>query len=167
VGYVDLRKRREDLAQSSRRRAGLRHDITDSPRLFIVAGLVLGVSAVIVFRTTSSYDTPFTPPPGEPFVWALPLGLLAVAFLFLGYLHLRHRHPQNSRPGAGAEKQLLMAIQDTGGSITPVEAALRTSLTVDEAEEILSRLASRGHLLVESRDGALSYALPGRRSESL
>jgi hypothetical protein len=33
---------------------------------------------------------------------------------------------------------------------------------VDEAEEILSRLANRGHLLVESRDGALFYALPGR-----
>ena len=59
-----------------------------------------------------------------------------------------------------------MAIQDAGGSITPVEAALETPLTVDEADEILSRLANRGHLLVESRDGALSYALPGRRSDS-
>jgi hypothetical protein len=60
-----------------------------------------------------------------------------------------------------------MAIRDAGGSITPVEAALETSLTVDEAEEIHSRLTSRGHLLLESRDGALSYALPGGRSESL
>ena len=58
---------------------------------------------------------------------------------------------------------MLMAIQDSGGSITPIEAALRTSLTVDEADEILSRLANRGHLLVESRDGVISYALPGRR----
>ena len=37
----------------------------------------------------------------------------------------------------------------------------------NEAEEILSHPANRGHLLVESRDGALSYALPGRRSEAL
>jgi hypothetical protein len=36
--------------------------------------------------------------------------------------------------------------------------------TVEEAEEILSRLADRGHLVVESQDGALFYALPGRRS---
>ncbi len=35
--------------------------------------------------------------------------------------------------------------------------------TVEEAEEILSRLADRGHLVVESRNGALLYALPGRR----
>ena len=57
-----------------------------------------------------------------------------------------------------------MAIRDAGGSITPIEAALGTSLTVDEADEILSRLANGGHLLVESREGALSYALPGGRS---
>ncbi len=56
---------------------------------------------------------------------------------------------------------MLLAIRDAGGSVTPVEAALRTSLTVDEAEEILTRFADRGHLLVESRDGVLSYALPG------
>ena len=37
-------------------------------------------------------------------------------------------------------------------------------ITVEEAQEILSRLADRGHLVVESRDGALFYALPGRRS---
>ncbi len=30
---------------------------------------------------------------------------------------------------------------------------------------MLSELASGGHLQVESRDGALYYALPGRRSE--
>lgn len=57
-----------------------------------------------------------------------------------------------------------MAIQGAGGGITPVEAALETSLTVDEAEEILTRFADRGHLVVQSRDGALLYTLPGRRS---
>jgi hypothetical protein len=56
-----------------------------------------------------------------------------------------------------------MAIQDADGTITPVEAALGTSLTVDEAEEILTRFADRGHLIVQSRDGILLYALPGRR----
>jgi hypothetical protein len=65
-------------------------------------------------------------------------------------------------PNTGGEKQLLMAILDAGGSITPVEAALRTSLTVDEAEQTLTRFADRGHLLVRSRDGALHYAMPGR-----
>jgi hypothetical protein len=35
---------------------------------------------------------------------------------------------------------------------------------VDEAEEILTRFADRAHLVVQSRDGALLYALPGRRA---
>jgi hypothetical protein len=42
-----------------------------------------------------------------------------------------------------------------GGRISPVLAALETSLTVYEAEEILSRRADRGLLFVESHDGAL------------
>jgi hypothetical protein len=56
-----------------------------------------------------------------------------------------------------------MALRQADDGIAPVEAALQTSLTVDEAEEILSRLANRGHLRVESRDGALFYVLPGNR----
>jgi hypothetical protein len=59
---------------------------------------------------------------------------------------------------------LLVAIWKAD-SITLIEAALETSLTVDEAEGILSRLADRGHLRVESRDGTLSYVMPGRRSD--
>lgn len=61
---------------------------------------------------------------------------------------------------------MLMALRNAG-SITPIEAALETSLTVDEAEEILARLAERGHLHVQSRDGALFYTLPGRRYGTL
>lgn len=66
-----------------------------------------------------------------------------------------------ARPQIGGEKQLLMALRDLGG-ITPVEAALETSLSVDEAEEILTRLAERGHLCLESRGDALVYVLPDR-----
>jgi hypothetical protein len=91
---------------------------------------------------------------------ALLLSIAVVALV--GYLVrlLTKRYPRG--PKTGGEKQLLMAILDAGGGITPVEAALRTSLTVDEAEEILTRFADRGHLVVNSRDGALLYAMPGR-----
>jgi hypothetical protein len=77
-------------------------------------------------------------------------GTLAV---YLGWL-LGKRHPRSTSP-------------KTGGSITPVEAALRTSLTVEEAEQLLTRFADRGHLLVQSRDGALLYAMPGKRPSRL
>ena len=56
-----------------------------------------------------------------------------------------------------------MAIRGADNGITPVEAALEISLTVDEAEDILTSLADRGHLVVQSRGAALLYTLPKRR----
>ena len=44
---------------------------------------------------------------------------------------------------------------------------METSLTVREADRMLSELAGGGHLAVESKDGALFYSLPGRRSAQL
>lgn len=67
------------------------------------------------------------------------------------------------------ERELLSALRDNGGHITPAEAAMETSLTVKEADALLSELAGGGHLLVESRGGVLSYTLPagstGQRPE--
>jgi hypothetical protein len=151
VGYVDLRRRREE-----RNTAGLGHYTLNNPHLLLVIGFVLGILSSPVFYIGTNTD-PFT---------ALLLGIAAVTLLgYFGWL-LLGQSPRDARPKLGGEKQLLMAILDAGGSITPVEAALETSLTVDEAEEILTRFADRGHLLVESRDGALFYTLPGRRLTS-
>ncbi len=70
-------------------------------------------------------------------------------------------------PAASKERELLSAAQENGGSITPTEAAMRTSLTVNEADRMLSELAGGGHLLVESEDNTLFYRLPGRRASEL
>jgi hypothetical protein len=158
VGYVDLRKRQTERAQDRRKLAGFWRNVGHDPYVSMMAGMVLGflVSLVSLFVV-------------GPFLMRSPSSLLIIVIVALimllalrGIWQLRLRSPQSARTRFGAEKQLLMAIQDSGGSITPIEAALRTSLTVDEADEILSRLANRGHLLVESRDGVLSCALPGR-----
>jgi hypothetical protein len=79
----------------------------------------------------------------------------------LGVWRLRRDGPKSVEPRFGGEKQLLAAIQSAGGTMTPVKAALETSLTVDEAERILTHLADRGHLFVESHEGGLYYVLPG------
>lgn len=65
------------------------------------------------------------------------------------------------------ERELLSAIRDKDGSITPAEAAMETSLTVKEADEMLSEFANGGHLKLESRDGALYYSLSGRDKPEL
>ena len=85
---------------------------------------------------------------------------------YSGWL-LKKRSPESTGPKTGGDKLLLMTTLDAGGSITPVETALRTSLTIDEAEQILTRFADRGHLLIQNRDGVLFYALPGRQPSFL
>ncbi len=93
------------------------------------------------------------------FVFMFP----ALVLLALGISKLQEKKQRSIPPKLGKERELLSAIRDNGGSITPAEAAMETSLTVREADGMLSDLASSGHLAVESRDGALFYALPGRR----
>lgn len=158
MGYVDLRKRATQQKRDPREPAEPRYYTGRNPYLLVVLGFVLGILASILASPT--FYIGFNGP--DPFATLL---LLIAGVTVLGYLNwlLLRRSPEVSGPKFGGEKQLLLAIQSTGGSITPVEAALETSLTVGEAEEILTRFADRGHLLVESRDGVLSYALPGRR----
>lgn len=76
---------------------------------------------------------------------------------------LKHRRSLSSP--VSKERELLSAIRSNGGSITPAETAMETSLTVREADEMLSELANSGHLQLESRDGALYYLLPSKRTE--
>ena len=150
---MDLQRRREER---SRDHAAFRHESAPDPYFFSTLGFGLA--------TPASWLSFFMLWSGAPLpVVAAPL-IPSTVFVVLGVWQLQRGRSSGAKPGPGAEKQLLMVIRDSGDGITPVEAALETPLTVDEAEEILSRLADRGHLVVESRDGALFYALPGRRS---
>ena len=62
-------------------------------------------------------------------------------------------------PAANArERELLEALQRRG-ELTPAQAAMETSLTVDEADKMLEELAAKGHLDVRVRGGGLFYGL--------
>ena len=63
-------------------------------------------------------------------------------------------------PENGKERELLEALRYRG-ELTPARAAVETSLTVKEADEILKELAEGGHLEVRVRGGGLSYSLWG------
>jgi hypothetical protein len=60
--------------------------------------------------------------------------------------------------GISKEKELLQAL-DHHGEITAIQAALETSLSVAEAEEMLAGLANEGHVRVSANGGRLAYAL--------
>jgi LuxR family maltose regulon positive regulatory protein len=56
------------------------------------------------------------------------------------------------------EKELLDAL-DERGELTPTTAAMRTSLTVDEASTMLDELVRKGHLETRTEEGIVAYAL--------
>lgn len=69
-------------------------------------------------------------------------------------------------PAANArERELLQALQRKG-ELTPAQAAMETSLTVNEADEMLEDLAAKGHLDVRVRGGGLFYGLWETDSEA-
>ena len=97
------------------------------------------------------------------FVFMFPASVL----LALGLSRLEQQRQKAVSPRDGKERELLSAMRNNTGSITPTEAAMETSLTVSEADEMLSELAAGGHLQVESSEGTLVYRLPVRRALEL
>lgn len=59
---------------------------------------------------------------------------------------------------ASRERELLKALE-RHGELTPAWAAMETSLSVAEADEMLKELAEAGHLEVLVRGGGIFYAL--------
>ncbi len=123
-----------------------------NPYLYLALGVGFIIATALIVFTTGAAIT------GFPFVIA------AAALLGIGANELREEKRAVSQP-ISQERELLSAIRDNDGVITPAEAAMETSLTVREADGMLSELANGGHLQLESYDGALYYSLPGRPSE--
>jgi hypothetical protein len=60
--------------------------------------------------------------------------------------------------GSGKERELLSALREHE-EISPTQAAMETSLTVEEADGMLKELAAKGHLDVRVRGGGIFYGL--------
>jgi hypothetical protein len=60
--------------------------------------------------------------------------------------------------GNGKERELLSALREHE-EISPTQAAMETSLTVEEADGMLKELAAKGHLDVRVRGGGIFYGL--------
>lgn len=99
----------------------------------------------------------------SPWAWLAVLGIGVVApFLFLTQINraiVAHEQSRRAVPGTREkEKELLSALEERG-EITPATAAMKTSLTVEEAAKMLDKLTGKGHLRVLNRDGILAYVL--------
>jgi hypothetical protein len=137
--------------ESRKRREG---ENRGNPYLYFSLGVGFVIATILVIVTSGTATA------GLPFV-------IAAAALFGIGLSGTRGQQRAVEPPISKERELLSAIRDNGGSITPAEATMETSLTVSEADSMLSELAGCGHLAVEGRDVALFYSLPGRRGQEL
>ena len=62
------------------------------------------------------------------------------------------------------ERELLEALTRRG-ELTPTSAAMETSLTVSEADRMLTELTQKGHLEVRASGGRLSFSLGDHKQE--
>jgi DNA-binding CsgD family transcriptional regulator len=92
--------------------------------------------------------------------WWVVLLLGVAAPIALAVLSRGTTRVEKPRFGRKSEEELLGALAERG-SLTPTTAAMRTSLTVEEASKMLDGLVAGGNLELLTQDGAASYVLPG------
>ena len=121
-----------------------------------------------VWKPAKVPKTPVSPKPVKNMLlagatWGLILGLLITARALRSQENLFAVYPAGEpRPSLGAtkEQELLEALyRAPSGELTAAEAALESSLTVEEADQMLSRLTAKGHLRVRvSETGGVFYS---------
>jgi DNA-binding NarL/FixJ family response regulator len=86
-------------------------------------------------------------------------GGVPAVFLWQANRILAPRQEPRSLPSAeDKEKELLRALAERG-ELTPITAAIRISLTADEAAAMLEELAGKGYLQLRVEGGVQAYAL--------
>jgi ABC-type Fe3+-siderophore transport system permease subunit len=102
---------------------------------------------------------------GGEYWWLFPAMFAGVLPMIGGVLRLfrtrksgRDAHTERE---ADVEKQVLRAAQEQGGKLTAALTALRTSLTIKEAQSLLERMAKEGHAVMNvTREGTLEFEFP-------
>jgi hypothetical protein len=120
---------------------------------------VLAIGSGLLLFFGLAVLTPFHIFPFFPLVWVLPF--LAMRAMWMASARSRTL-PSAGRPATSDEdrkEQELLEALERRGEITAARAALETSLSVAEADEMLSRLAENGHVQIHAREGRLAYSL--------
>jgi predicted transcriptional regulator len=62
---------------------------------------------------------------------------------------------------ASVEKQILLAAKEENGIVTPALVALKTELSIQEAEKMLDDMAQNGYTVMQVREsGRIEYEFP-------
>lgn len=83
----------------------------------------------------------------------------AFGLLLRGIAGLSEGEGQKGMPAADSKERELLGALREHEEISPTQAAMETSLTVEEADGMLKDLAAKGHLDVRVRGGGMFYGL--------
>lgn len=83
----------------------------------------------------------------------------AFGLLLRGIAGLSEGEGQKGTPAADSKERELLGALREHEEISPTQAAMETSLTVEEADGMLKDLAAKGHLDVRVRGGGMFYGL--------
>lgn len=114
----------------------------------VTSGLILLAAATVLIAVPQMWWLIFI------FGWAV---FPAFGVFARGVAGLVETRPE-ALPEGAKEKELLGALQRRG-ELTPAQAAMETSLSVRQADEMLESLAAKGHLEVRVRGGGIFYSL--------
>ena len=126
-----------------------------SPRF--PAGLVVGGLFLLFVVGPALHFFPFFLILAVPFL--LVPAFAAVARGLSGIAEARTRDRAGRATAEESKERELLGGLARRGELSPALAALETSLTVAEADKMLSDLAESGHLEVRAHDGRIGYAL--------
>lgn len=126
-----------------------------SPRAQVITSLavlipvVIGIASVL-FLFTNFWWLIFV------FGWAVFPGF---SLLLRGIAGLFEGEGRKQIPAGNAKERELLGALREHEEISPTQAAMETSLTVEEADDMLKALAAKGHLDVRVRGGGIFYGL--------
>jgi hypothetical protein len=125
------------------------------PPRFMMIGLVVGGLVLISVAGHAFHFLPFL-----FLILAVPLFLVpAFGTAVKGLAGLAETRTGGVRAAEGGKERELLEALARRGELSPALAALETSLTVDEANRMLTDLAKRGHVELRAHEGRLGYAL--------
>ncbi len=126
-------------------------------------GLVIGIVVFFWAMTVMSLAVFVVPERGGGILSALAIagGFVAPAMLLVLLLNGPGWQRIGETPARRRERELFLALRSQG-TLTAETLALRSSLTVEEAETLLENLAESGHLEVVGAGMARIYRTPER-----
>ena len=117
--------------------------------LAVLIPVVVASVAVLFFFTNFWWFVFF-------FGWAL---FPAFGLMLRGIAGLAEGRDQQGLPAKGGKERELLSVLREHEEVTPTQAAMETSLTVEEADGMLKDLAAKGHLEARVRGGGIFYGL--------